>query len=74
MKTKPITVISHEDGTQVDADAVVCPECGGVVFVLFFLKGKGDHAHLQCVECDVTLCGHEPCCGPETQDQYQGGA
>jgi hypothetical protein len=63
MLTEKIDVRAREDGPEagfIDADLVLCDECRGRFFLVYFVFG---HIHLQCERCGNTLCQAGEQCG-----------
>jgi hypothetical protein len=63
MKVRPIQVelryAGVKVGTMVDAQLVICPECEGEGFTIYFLD---EHQHIQCLSCNTTFCGKAEKC------------
>jgi hypothetical protein len=47
--------VQDKDGRIVEADLIICPQCGKDGFNLFRIKGH-NHIHLQCLGCEMSFC------------------
>jgi hypothetical protein len=54
VKAKPIQVKMGTPGVMVDAVLVVCAECDGENFTIYFID---EHQHIECLACHTTYCG-----------------
>lgn len=69
MNTRRVNV-QDEQGKEIPAELILCPECGGDTFKLFVvLSTKIDwdkphhHNHLQCENCSRSFCQGGKDCG-----------
>ncbi len=59
MKTRTIEVQSQSSGEKARAVLMVCEDCEGDAFNVYFIqggKGIAYHPHLQCTGCGSTFC------------------
>lgn len=63
MKTRSDVVIAHDGSNkEMPVEVVVCPDCEGTFFAIYYLDGDPTQMHLQCGTCQTTFCGHSGNC------------
>jgi hypothetical protein len=55
MKTRKAMIRDGINGALVSADLLICPECEGDTFFMYF-PSKIGHVHMQCVTCSTSFC------------------
>lgn len=54
--TRPIQIKSQVNGHTCDAQLILCPDCAGELFLVYFPSDAPTYPHLQCARCSTSIC------------------